>query len=125
MPRALWITKIFEGLAKALADGIEICRRRIAISKHQTIILIRFEKLLTATLATHHKQAAIGQQIWRRNQLPGPFKQAGVEVLNQSGNQVDAGATAMQRADQPGNPVGSHAQAAQVFRALNLFRDKV
>ena len=122
---ALWVAKAGQHVGKALANGLQIGRRRVVVAQQQAVVLVGFEQLLAAPFAAHDEQTAVGQQIGRRHYRPSAFKQAHVELLHQRRHQPDARAAPVQRSNQPGNLHRRLCQVVQIARPLNLHRDQV
>ena len=119
------IAKAGQGRREAVANVGQIVWRRIAVAQHQTVVLIGLEQLLAPTLAAHHKQATVLDQVCRCNQVPGALEQARVELLHQPGNQIDARAASMQKSNHAGNLGCGLAQALQGLGILDFFGDQV
>ena len=105
---------------KAFADGRQISGRFVAVAQDEAVVLVGLEQLLAPAFTAHHEQAAVGHQVGRCNELPGPLKQAGVELLHEPRNQLHPRATAKQQCDHLGDLRCGRGETVQVTRLLDL-----
>ena len=119
------ITEFHQGLGEPVANIGEIIGGLIAVPQDQRIVLIGFQQLLAPSFAAHHKQATVLHEVFGGNQCPCAFKQTGIQLLNQLGNQIDARAPAIENRNHAGDFAGGHGQSGQIGGGFNLQRDQM
>ncbi len=69
----------------------------MAVAQQQGVVLVGLEHLLAATLAAHHDQAAVGDQLGRRQQTPQAREQALVQAADEACDALDLAAAVVQQ----------------------------